>query len=156
MLFAVTPALGGTAPKAFADFKAWQAVSYTSDGKKTCYIVSRPTESAPKNANRGDIYLMVTRDAGANRDKLSLRVGYPFKEDSKATIRIGKRVFHLNTGDKYAWPTDAAVTKGLVRAMRAGRDMIVNGVSARGTKTTDKFSLRGFTAAHKAISKACK
>ncbi len=156
MLLVVAAANGGTAPKTLADFKAWQAVSYTSDGKKTCYIVSRPIDSAPKKANRGDIYFMVTRETGANRDKLSLRIGYPFKDDTKAAIRIGKRVFHLNTGDKYAWPADATTTKGLVRAMRAGRDMIVNGMSARGTETTDKFSLRGFTAAHKAISRACK
>ena len=62
----------------------------------------------------------------------------------------------MNTGDKYAWPPEAAVTRRLVKAMRAGRDMVVNGVSTRGTKTTDTFSLLGFTAAHKAISKACR
>ena len=156
MLVFAASADGGTAPKAFGDFKAWQAVSYTSEDKKTCYIVSRPTESAPKNANRGDIYFMVSRESGAKRDKLSLRVGYPFKEETTASIRIGKQVFELNTGDKYAWPADAMVTRDLVKAMRAGRDMIVNGMSARGTKTTDTFSLQGFTAAHKAMSKACR
>lgn len=156
MLLVVVPANGGTVPKAFGNFKAWQAVTYTADGKKTCYIVSRPAESTPKNANRGDIYFMVTHESGTNRDKLSLRVGYPFKEDTTANIRIGRQIFHLNTGDKYAWPSDATVTRRLVKAMRAGRDMIVKGVSTRGTETTDEFSLLGFTAAHKAISKACK
>ena len=44
----------------------------------------------------------------------------------------------------------------LVRAMRRGKKLMIRGVSQRGTKTTDRFSLTGFTAAHKAISKACK
>ena len=99
---------------------------------------------------------MVIREAGAGHDKLSLRVGYPFKEGATATVRIGEQVFRLNTGDKYAWPADTATAKRLVKAMRAGQDMMVSGVSTRGTKTTDKFSLLGFTAAHKAISKACR
>ncbi len=145
----------GTAPKTFGNFKAWQAVTSTAEGKKTCYIVSRPTESVPKNANRGDIYFMVTREAASKHDKLSLRVGYPFKQDTNATIRVGKQVFRLNTGDKYAWPPDEATARQLVKAMRAGREMMVSGVSTRGTKTMDTFSLLGFTAAHKAISKAC-
>ena len=34
--------------------------------------------------------------------------------------------------------------------------MIVDGVSSKGTKTTDTYSLSGFTKARKAIDKACK
>ena len=146
----------GTPPKTFGSFKDWQAVSSIADKKRSCYIVSRPVESSPKNANRGDIYFMVIREAGAGHDKLSLRIGYPFKEGATATVRIGKQVFRLNTVDKYAWPADKATARRLVKAMRAGQDMKVSGVSTRGTKTTDKFSLLGFTAAHKAITKACK
>lgn len=43
----------------------------------------------------------------------------------------------------------------LVKAMKAGSKMVVVGYSSRGTKTTDTYSLSGFTAAYNAISKAC-
>ena len=39
--------------------------------------------------------------------------------------------------------------------MAKGRQLIVTGYSSRGTKTTDTYSLAGFTAAYKAIGKAC-
>ena len=156
MVLAMAAARGEPPPKAFGSYKAWQAVSYMDEGRKTCYIISRPEESRPKNANRGDIYLMVSRQAGSRRDRVSLRVGYPFQEDTSATIRIGTQAFLLNTGDKYAWPPEAADTQRLVQAMRAGREMTVEGESTRGTKTMDRFSLLGFTAAHKAISRACR
>jgi hypothetical protein len=34
--------------------------------------------------------------------------------------------------------------------------MIVEGVSSKGTKTKDTYSLKGFTGAYKAISAKCK
>ena len=34
--------------------------------------------------------------------------------------------------------------------------MIVKGISSRGTNTKDKYSLKGFVAAYKAINKKCK
>ncbi len=43
----------------------------------------------------------------------------------------------------------------MVQAMRRGRKMVVRGLSTRGTKTVDTYQLAGFTAAHKAIGKAC-
>ena len=44
----------------------------------------------------------------------------------------------------------------LVRAMKSGNRMVVYGTSSRGTKTTDTYSLSGFTAMKKRIDKACK
>ncbi|MFO1120388.1 MAG: invasion associated locus B family protein [Rhodospirillales bacterium] len=50
---------------------------------------------------------------------------------------------------------DAAVDRAIVAAMKAGKAMIVRGTSARGTLTTDTYSLSGFSAALAAIDKAC-
>ena len=44
----------------------------------------------------------------------------------------------------------------MVRAMRVGKKLVIQGVSSRGTKTKDSYSLFGFTAAHNAINKACR
>ena len=40
--------------------------------------------------------------------------------------------------------------------MIRGARMIIQGISSRGTKTTDIYSLKGVGAAWKAINKACK
>jgi len=40
--------------------------------------------------------------------------------------------------------------------MKGGNRMVVYGTSSRGTKTTDTYSLSGFTAMKKRIDKACK
>ena len=45
--------------------------------------------------------------------------------------------------------------KALVAALRAGSQMTVKGVSSRGNATTDTYSLKGTSAAHAAIGKAC-
>jgi hypothetical protein len=39
--------------------------------------------------------------------------------------------------------------------MQSGSQMIVTGISGRGAKTSDTYSLLGFTAAYNAINKAC-
>jgi hypothetical protein len=39
--------------------------------------------------------------------------------------------------------------------MKAGTRMIVTGISDKGSKTTDTYSLSGFTAALNAIGRAC-
>ena len=54
----------------------------------------------------------------------------------------------LDEGDD---ETDGA----LVESMRAGVEMTVRGTSARGTDTTDTYSLSGVTAAMGEIDKAC-
>jgi hypothetical protein len=40
-------------------------------------------------------------------------------------------------------------------AMRDGKQMVVKGVSSRGTKTTDTYSLAGVSQAYDAINEAC-
>ena len=43
-----------------------------------------------------------------------------------------------------------------VEAMKRGTEMVVRGISSRGTRTTDTYSLSGVTAAMNEIDKACK
>jgi hypothetical protein len=68
---------------------------------------------------------------------------------------IDGKQFSLFTDDDTAWGGDARTDSALVTAMKAGTSMTVRGTSARGTLTTDTYSLAGFTAAHAAIDKAC-
>ena len=61
-------------------------------------------------------------------------------------------MFTQNDG---AWIKNAAEEPQLIEAMRKGSDMLVKGTSARGTNTTDTYSLRGVTNALDRVAKEC-
>ena len=44
----------------------------------------------------------------------------------------------------------------MIAAMKRGSSMTIIGTSNRGTKTTDKYSLSGFTKTKSVIDKTCK
>ncbi len=172
ILFVPVAAQAQSAPKLIATYKAWEAYSYIDQGKPVCFMLGRPqSTTATRNGKkvkvqRGDTYTLVThRPARNSRDVVSITVGYPFAEGSTVPVRIDKKRFALYTADKRAlksgadaetaWARDEDDAK-LVKAMAAGNRMVVTGQSRRGTKTRDTYSLAGFTAAHKAIDKACK
>ncbi len=138
-------------------FQDWIAYKTTQGGKPVCYMASEPTKAEGKYTKRGKIYAMVThRPKARSFDVVSLHAGYTYKKGSTVEAAIGGRAFTLFTNRSAAWAAESADDAALVKAMRAGSKLVVKGVSSRGTKTTDTYSLLGFTAAHKAISKACK
>ena len=89
-------------------------------------------------------------------NKVSFETGYRFKESSEVRVTIDGRAYKLYTDGSTAWSFDAKDDSRMVKSMRAGRTMIMEGTSGRGTKTRDTYSLNGFSAAHNAINKACK
>ncbi len=146
-----------SSPKQIGAYNAWEAYVYDERGKKICYMVSTPTDTKPKNVRRGDIYFMVTHRPGENvKDEVSPYIGYPYKDGAAADIKVGTKSFDLITEDENAWAPDPETDGRLVKSMIRGKKMLVHGTSRRGTKTIDTYSLLGFTAAHRAITKACK
>lgn len=71
-------------------------------------------------------------------------------------MRIGKREIALQFDGDKGWPVLPSEDSRAVNAMKAGSKMTIRGISSRGTKTSDSYSLLGFTAAYNAITKACK
>ncbi len=148
-----------TSPKIIGKFKSWTALKYKEKGKLVCFISSSPTKwsSKPKGVNRGDIYILVThRPSFGTRDEVSVYVGYPLKKKSEAIAIIDGEKFRLFTDEKTAWARDSKTDKKLVKAMRSGNQLVINGVSSRGSKTRDIYSLLGFTSAHNTINRTCK
>ncbi len=138
-------------------FKDWTAYATTQAGNKLCYMASGPSKDEGKYDKRGRIYAMVShRPAAKANNVVSIHAGYKYKEGSSVGLKIGGKAFTLFTHGDTAWASTAADDKKLVRSMRAGKNMIVRGVSSRGTKTKDTYSLLGFTAAYREIGKACK
>ncbi|MAE44292.1 MAG: hypothetical protein CMF63_04795 [Magnetovibrio sp.] len=137
-------------------FSEWSAFTATENGKKYCYMGSKPTEEKGDYRKRGKTYILVThRPAEKTRDVVSIRAGYTYKPESDVEVAIGGQRFRMFTDGDHAWAYDKENDRSLTRAMRYGITMIVTGISSRGTLTTDTYSLLGFTAAYQAIGKAC-
>ncbi|GMQ75635.1 MAG: invasion associated locus B family protein [Gammaproteobacteria bacterium] len=145
------------AEKSLGTFKAWSALSFDEDKKTVCMIWSQPEKAKGKYKKRGEIFVFVTHRPGDQEmNKVSFETGYTFKESSEVQVTIDGRAYALYTDGSTAWSYDTKDDARMVKAMRAGRTMIVEGTSGRGTRTRDTYSLIGFTAAHNAINKACK
>ncbi len=150
---AVAPAATAAEIDTLGVFRAWSAYRTSADGKPLCYMVGEPRKAEGKYARRGKIYAFVTHRPAAKRlDEVSFDAGYTYKDGSDIKVGIGDKSFTLTPHQNTAWATD---DKSMIAAMKAGTTMIVRGVSSRGTKTKDTYSLLGFTAAYDAISRAC-
>jgi len=137
-------------------FEDWAAFTYVDKGNRICFVQSRPKESLPKNVRRGPIHALVThRPAEKATDVVSLLMGYPLRPKSEVKVDIDGSDFALFVEGETAWARDARTDTAIANAMIKGRSMEVKGVSTRGTNTTDKYSLNGFTAAIEAASKSC-
>ncbi len=137
-------------------FKSWEANTSKVGGGGVCYMSGLPRKSQGKYKKRGEASVIVTHWPGRKRfHEVSIIAGYTYKKDSKVELVIDGARYDLYTDADRAWRYSPREDRELVQAMRKGTRMVVKGVSTRGTKTTDTYSLRGFTAAHKAINKAC-
>jgi len=73
-----------------------------------------------------------------------------------ATATIGSASYVLYTQNDGAWVKNAAEEAHMVEAMRKGADVVVKSESARGTKTTDTYSLKGIGDALEKVATECK
>ncbi len=138
-------------------FQDWTAYQTTQGGKRICYMAGAPKKDEGNYSKRGDILTIVThRPASKSFNVVSIHAGYKYKKGSTAEVVIGGARFTLFTNAETAWANDSADDKALVKNMRAGSKMVIRGRSWRGTETKDTYSLLGFTAAMRAINKACK
>lgn len=137
-------------------YRDWDAYVLQEGNSRICYMLSVPTDMEPKNVRRGEVYFLVThRPADNIRDEVSVITGYTYAPDSTVTARIDRNEYELFTRDDGAWLREPGDESRMVQAMKRGERMIVVGNSNRGTRTTDTYSLFGFTAAHNAISERC-
>jgi invasion protein IalB len=151
-------ASASSVPTELGEYGDWTAYSY-KEGKNTiCYMASTPKKDEGKYQKRGDIYAIIThRPAEKSFNVVNFVAGYNYKQGSKVIVKIGTTTFNnLFTNVDSAWAPDIQTDKKLVEAMKRGQKMIVEGVSYRGTKTKDTYSLKGFTGAYRAINAKCR
>lgn len=144
-------------PRLIGTYGDWSAYMFTEDGKNVCYMASKPKKAEGNYSKRGEIFALIThRPAEGTRNVFSYITGYPYKSGSDVTVTIDGKSFTLFTQDDTAWTPDAKTDNQLVDMIKEGSSMVVKGVSSRGTKTTDTFSLKGSTKAHEKISQECR
>jgi hypothetical protein len=141
--------------KLLQKYNDWAA--YTSEGSpKVCFAVSQPRDSSPKNVRRGPIYFYVSHYPGDKiAGEISVKMGYPFAPGAKVTVTIGSDKFELFTKDEGAFVEKTEDEAKLLGALKAGSSMTIQGRSARGTNTSDNYSLSGTTDALERIAKEC-
>jgi Invasion associated locus B (IalB) protein len=153
------PAAGGAEPTLIGQFGTWGAYAATPNGKKVCFALAKPSSSKtnPPNRPRDPAYAFVsTRPAEKVTNEVSVMIGYTLKPGSESTLEVGGASFAMYTQGDGLWIKNAAEEERMVDAMRKAADVTVKGVSAKGTETTDTFSLKGLAQALDKLAQDCR
>ncbi len=137
--------------------KDWTAYSNKEKNGKTCFIASEPLKSSGKynKSNRGKTYVFVTNVKNGSSHEISVVAGFNYKKNTKVKFTIDKNTTLLFPIDDRAWSESPKVDKILVRKMKKGNKLVIEGTSSPGNKIIDHYSLSGFTKALSLIDKNC-
>jgi Invasion associated locus B (IalB) protein len=150
---------GGAEPTLIGQFGTWGAYAATPNGKRVCFALAKPTasKSNPANRPRDPAYAFIsTRPAEKVSNEVSIMIGYALKPGSESTLEVGGASYEMYTQGDGLWIKNAAEEEQMVQAMRRSPDATVKGVSAKGTETTDTFSLKGLAQALDRIAQDCR
>lgn len=150
---------GGAEPTLIGQFGSWGAYTATPNGKKVCFALAKPSSSKtnPPNCPRDPAYAFVsTRPAEKVVNEVSIMIGYALKPGSESTLEVGGASYAMYTQGDGLWIKNAAEEERMVDAMRKAADATVKGMSAKGTETTDVFSLKGLAQALDRLAQDCR
>jgi hypothetical protein len=156
---ATPPNIGGVKPTLLGQYGEWGAYTASPAGKKVCFTIAKPTSSQtnPPDRPRNPTYMFISsRPTEKVSNEVSIIIGYPFKPGTEASAAVGSTTYALYTQQDGAWIKNAAEEAQMVDAMRAGQSAVVKGVSAKGTQSTDTFSLKGLAQALDRVGQECK
>ena len=152
-------AASGSEPTLIGQFGTWGAYMATPNGKKVCFALAKPSSSKtnPPNRPRDPAYAFIsTRPAEKVVNEVSVMIGYALKPGSESTLEVGGASYAMYTQGDGLWIKNAAEEERMVEAMRKAADVTVKGISAKGTETTDVFSLKGLSQALDRVAQDCR
>jgi hypothetical protein len=138
-------------PKLISKFDDWIAATHPESGVPTCYAFTRAQSSIPTLAGRGGVVLTVTQRP-SGRDAVALEAGFAYARDATVTVQADQTGLDFYTHQRAAFARDGHAA---VIAFKAAGRAIARSPGPHDATVTDTFSLKGFTAAYEAISKAC-
>ncbi len=147
----VAPAVKPAGPKAIGKFEDWTAATSVEGGQPVCYAFTRAQSSAPALPGRGDVVLTVT-ERPAGRDAVALSAGFSYAPNATLVLAVEQANLDFYTAQRSGFAHDghAAVT-----AFLKGKQITARSPGPKNVAVADQFSLKGFSAAYAAISKAC-
>jgi Invasion associated locus B (IalB) protein len=151
--------VGGAEPTLIGQFGTWGAYTAMPNGKKVCFALAKPSSSKtnPPNRPRDPAYAFIsTRPAEKVVNEVSVVIGYTLKPGSESTLEVGGASYAMYTQGDGLWIKNAAEEERMVEAMRKAADVVVKGVSAKGTESTDTFSLKGLSQALDKVAQDCR
>ncbi len=153
--------MGGSKPTLLGQYGDWGAYTASPGGKKVCFAIAKPASSStvPPNRPRNPIYMFISTrpsDKPPVSNEVSIIIGYPFKPGSDSSLEIGSTAYALYTQQDGGWIKDGAQETQVVEAMKAGQSAVVKGTSAKGTQSSDTFSLKGLSQALDRVAQDCK
>jgi invasion protein IalB len=149
----------GAEPTLIGQFGSWGAYTATPNGRRVCFALAKPTSSKtnPPNRPRDPAYAFVsTRPAEKVYNEVSVMIGYALKPGSESTLEVGGGSYAMYTQGDGIWIKNAAEEERLVDALRRSSDAVIKATSAKGTETTDVFSLKGLAQALDRIATDCR
>lgn len=156
---AATAAAGGAEPSLIGQFGTWGAYIASPGGKKVCFALAKPSSSKtnPPNRPRDPAYAFIsTRPAEKVTNEVSIMIGYQLKPGADSMLEVGSARYAMYAQGDGLWIKNAAEEDAMVAAMRKGSDVTVKGVSAKGTESSDTFSLKGLAQALDRLAKDCR
>jgi len=121
-----------------------------------CYIGSLPIKSdLPETKKRGESYIIVYKIIGSDENIIQVEAGYQYNLDADIIVKIDNTSFNFYStedSNETAWTNDDSK---VIYAMKKGLELILSGLSNRGTPTNDTYSLKGFTAAINKLNNDC-
>jgi hypothetical protein len=154
-----TAATGSAEPTLIGQFGTWGAYTATPNGRKVCFALAKPSSSKtnPPNRPRDPAFAFVSsRPAEKVVNEVSIMIGYALKPGSESSLEVGGSAYAMYTQGDGLWIKNAAEEEQMVSAMRKSAEVTVKGVSAKGTETTDVFSLKGLSQALDRLAQDCK
>ncbi|MCP3418934.1 invasion associated locus B family protein [Bradyrhizobium brasilense] len=156
---AAAAAAGGAEPTLIGQFGTWGAYTASPNGKKVCFALAKPSSSKtnPANRPRDPAYAFIsTRPAEKVVNEVSIMIGYTVKPGSESTLQVGGGTYAMYTQGDGLWIKNAAEEERMVESMRKSAELTVKAVSAKGTETTDTFSLKGLAQALDRLGQDCR
>jgi invasion protein IalB len=153
------PSAAEAKPTLLGQYDGWGAYTATPDGKKICFTIAKPTsaETKPPNRPRNPPHMFIsTRPADKITNEVSIAIGYPLKAGTEASVEVGSTTFALSTQGEGAWIKNVAEQAHMVDVMRQGDTAVVKGESARGTQSTDTYTLKGLAEALDRVAQECQ
>ena len=110
-----------------------------------CYIQSYPINTEiPEGKKRGDHGLLVYRVHQSPDLIIQITAGFNYKSSESVVVKIDESEYNFYSDADTAW---AKEDKKVIYAMKKGLNLITSGISTKGTKVTDTYTLKGFTSA---------